>query len=187
MTLNMPLERLNRRVELLRAVDGVSLDADQRGVIEGLDAFSQQALGILTSSRLVDALDLTKEDERVVAAYGEGESRCSSAMVPRSSFDLCIARRLVEAGARVVTLNYSRWDWHGGGWTRIFEAGRARQHALASTRALTALVSDLHQRGLDQDCTVVISGEFGRTPRISDQVGRDHWPQVNVRCWPAAA
>src|SRR5207244_2204159 len=102
---------------------------------------------------------------------------------PRVPQSLVLARRLVEAGARVVTLNYSKWDWHGGKNTE----GRADNSIFLREaedfpvfdRCVSALVEDLHQRGLDQDCTVVALGEFGRTPKISAQVGRDHWPQVN--------
>jgi uncharacterized protein (DUF1501 family) len=102
---------------------------------------------------------------------------------PRVPQSLLLARRLIEAGARVVTLNYSKWDWHGG---RNAE-GRADNSIFVREaedfpifdQCVSALVEDLHQRGLDRDCTVIVMGEFGRTPRISAQVGRDHWPQVN--------
>jgi NADPH:quinone reductase-like Zn-dependent oxidoreductase len=94
-----------------------------------------------------------------------------------------LARRLVEAGARVVTLNYSKWDWHGGknaeGQADNSIFVREAEDFPVFDRCVSALVEDLHQRGLDRDCTVVILGEFGRTPQISAQVGRDRWPQVN--------
>ena len=102
---------------------------------------------------------------------------------PRVPQSLLMARRLVEAGARVVTLNYSKWDWHGGknaegrADNSIFL--REAEDFPVFDQCVSALVEDLHQRGLDKDCTVVILGEFGRTPKISAQVGRDHWPQVN--------
>ncbi len=96
---------------------------------------------------------------------------------PRVPQSLLMARRLIEAGARVVTLNYSKWDWHGGANNSIFK--REAEDFPAFDKCVSALVEDLHQRGLDRDCTVIIMGEFGRTPKISDQVGRDHWPQVN--------
>ena len=96
---------------------------------------------------------------------------------PRVPQSLLMARRLIEAGARVVTLNYSKWDWHGGANNTIF--ARERQDFPPFDRCLSALVEDLHERGLDEDCTVVVMGEFGRTPKISAQVGRDHWPAVN--------
>src|SRR5258708_32102295 len=96
---------------------------------------------------------------------------------------LLMGRRLVEAGARVVTLNYSKWDWHGGkdaegrADNSIFV--REKEDFPVFDQCVSALVEDLHQRGLDEHCTVMILGEFGRTPKISAQVGRDHWPQVN--------
>jgi uncharacterized protein (DUF1501 family) len=90
---------------------------------------------------------------------------------------MLVARRLIEAGVRVVTLNYSKWDWHGGPGNSIFK--REAEDFPDFDQALSALVEDLHQRGLSDDCAVVVWGEFGRTPKISDIVGRDHWPQVN--------
>ena len=77
-------------------------------------------------------------------------------------------------GERVcVTLNFSRWDWHGGNFKR------AKQDMPMLDRAVSALVDDLHERGLDQDVSVVVWGEFGRTPKINNNAGRDHWPKVS--------
>jgi uncharacterized protein (DUF1501 family) len=83
-----------------------------------------------------------------------------------------VARRLVEAGARVVTVNYSFWDWHGQNFKN------AEQELPVFDKAYTALVEDLHERGLDKDVTVIAWGEFGRTPKINKDAGRDHWPNV---------
>jgi uncharacterized protein (DUF1501 family) len=102
---------------------------------------------------------------------------------PRVPQSLLLARRLIEAGVRVVTLNYSKWDWHGG----TNAEGRANNSIFLREaedfpvfdQCVSALVEDLHQRGLAEDCAVVVWGEFGRTPKISAIVGRDHWPQVN--------
>jgi uncharacterized protein (DUF1501 family) len=79
----------------------------------------------------------------------------------------------VEAGARLVSLNFSRWDWHGDNF------GACRQDCPLLDRALSALIRDLHARGLDRDVSVVVWGEFGRTPKINKDQGRDHWPQVS--------
>ena len=87
--------------------------------------------------------------------------------------NLLLARRLVEAGARYVSLNFSRWDWHGGN----FDRGRVDIPML--DKALTALVQDLHDRGMEKDVSVVCWGEFGRTPKINNKGGRDHWPKAN--------
>jgi hypothetical protein len=175
----LSLDRLADRRTLLRSFDGMRRDADATGMLQGMDHFSEQAFGLLTSSRLAEALDLSREDPRLVARYGTGNPTVfmDGNGAPRVPQSLLMARRLIEAGARVVTLNYSKWDWHGGANNTIFQ--REAQDFPPFDQCVSALVDDLHQRGLDQDCTVVIMGEFGRTPRISAQVGRDHWPQVN--------
>ena len=121
----------------------------------------------------------------MIERYGTGDPKMfmDGNGAPRVPQSLLMARRLIEAGARVVTLNYSKWDWHGGknaegrADNSIFL--REAEDFPVFDQCVSALVEDLHQRGLDKDCTVVILGEFGRTPKISAQVGRDHWPQVN--------
>jgi hypothetical protein len=170
------LDRLHERVNLQQAFDTMNRSIDNTGVMDGMDAYTQQAMGILTSSRLVDALDLSKEDPRVVERYGVNDPVFERDGAPRMVRNFCIARRLVEAGARVVTLNFSRWDWHGPDG-RNFVQGRKDMPLL--DRALSALVTDLHERGLDQDVSVVVWGEFGRTPRINKDASRDHWPQLS--------
>jgi len=179
------VERLADRKTLLKGFDTFRRDLDARGMVQGMDTFTEQAFGLLTSSRLAEALDLSREDRRVVDRYGTGDPKVhmDGNGAPRVPQSLLMARRLIEAGARVVTLNYSKWDWHGG----VNVEGRANNSIFKREeedfpvfdRCVSALVEDLHQRGLDQDCTVMICGEFGRTPKISAQVGRDHWPQVN--------
>jgi hypothetical protein len=179
MSLNgITLDRLQDRQGLLASLDGFRREADSSGMMEGLDAFSQQALGILTSSRLGDALDLSKEDPRLVERYGKGDEvrRIDDNGAPRVPQSFLVARRLVEAGARVVTVNYSKWDWHGGPGNEIFK--REQEDFPIFDNAISALIDDLHDRGLAQDTSVLVWGEFGRTPTINPQVGRDHWPRV---------
>jgi hypothetical protein len=172
----MTLERLGDRVGLLKAFDGLDRRIDQRGVTDGMDAFNQQALGILTSSKMKDALNLSKERPEVLERYGVDDPAFERDGAPRMVRNFCLARRLVEAGARVVTLNFSRWDWHGGDG-KNFVQGRKDMPLL--DRAVTALVTDLDERGLLNDVSIVVWGEFGRTPRINKEAGRDHWPQVS--------
>ncbi|MGE3807573.1 MAG: DUF1501 domain-containing protein [Gemmataceae bacterium] len=179
------LERLADRRSLLRGFDTLRRDLDASGTMKGLDTFTEQALGLLTSSRLAEALDLSREPHPVVERYGTGNPKIfmDGNGAPRVPQSLLMARRLIEAGARVVTLNYSKWDWHGGtnaegrANNSIFK--REEEDFPVFDQCVSALVEDLHQRGLDKDCTVIILGEFGRTPKISAKVGRDHWPQVN--------
>ena len=186
MVLNgVTVERLGDRRALLKSVDNFRRDVDTSSMMRGIDTFTDQAMGLLTSSKLADALDLSKEDPRVVARYGTGDPTIfmDSNGAPRVPQSLLVARRLIEAGARVVTLNYSKWDWHGGTNTEgrknnsIFV--REEEDFPIFDQCVSALVEDLHVRGLDKDCTVIIWGEFGRTPTISARVGRDHWPRVN--------
>ncbi|HEV3118086.1 MAG TPA: DUF1501 domain-containing protein [Gemmataceae bacterium] len=175
----LAVHRLAERKTLLRSFDRLRRDLDASGAMHGMDHYTEQAYGLLTSSRLADALDLSREDPRIVARYGTGNPKIfiDDNGAPRVPQSLLMARRLIEAGARVVTLNYSKWDWHGNPYGAIFR--REAEDFPIFDQCVSALVEDLHMRGLDQDCTVIVMGEFGRTPKISAQVGRDHWPQVN--------
>ena len=167
------LDRLGDRNSLLQSFDRFRRDVDTKGNIAGIDAFNQQALGILTSSKLADALDISKEDPKIVARYGTGTTKFRDDGAPKMNTNLLVARRLVEAGARVVSLNFSRWDWHG----QNFQASRQDMPLL--DECVSALVQDLHDRGMERDVSVVVWGEFGRTPKINKDAGRDHWPQVS--------
>jgi hypothetical protein len=166
------LDRLQDRTSLRSSIDRFRRDVDTSGKMAGLDTFTQQAVGILTSSALADALDLSKEDPKLVERYGRGDPKFRDDGAPKLTENFLIARRLVEAGARVVSLNFSRWDHHGQNFQAI------RQDGPLLDRAAAALITDLHERGLDKDVSVVVWGEFGRTPKINSSVGRDHWPQV---------
>jgi hypothetical protein len=166
-------ERLQDRRTLLKQLDNYRRAADARGLMDGFDTFNQQAFGLLTSSQLVDALDLAKEDPRLVARYGKGKPKNVADGGPRLMEHFLMARRLVEAGVRCVTCAFSRWDWHGGNFRR------GREDMPMLDQGLSALVEDLHARGLDKDVTVVVWGEFGRTPQINKNAGRDHWPRVS--------
>ncbi|HVE40329.1 MAG TPA: DUF1501 domain-containing protein [Planctomycetota bacterium] len=169
------LERLRDRTSLLRSMDTFRRDADQSGSMDGVDRYGQQAMDILTTSALVDALDLSKEDPRIVERYGANDVTYQRDGAPRMVRNFLVARRLVEAGARVVSLNYSRWDWHGPDGMN-FPMSRVEFPML--DQGLCALVTDLHERGLDKDVSVVVWGEFGRTPKINKDNSRDHWPAV---------
>lgn len=172
-------ERMGDRKSLLTGVDRLRRDIDQSRKLIGMDEITEQAFNILTSSRLADALDLSKEDPALVARYGTGNEKIhiDENGAPRVPQSFLLARRLVEAGCRVVTVNYSKWDWHGGDYNTIFN--REREDFPIFDNALATLMDDLRDRGMDRDVAVIVWGEFGRTPVISKIVGRDHWPQVN--------
>ena len=165
--------RLGDRKSLWKSLDNLRRDIDAGGVIEGIDAINQQAFDILTSSRLAEALDLSNEDEKVRQRYGKGDPRNYGDGAPRNLEHFLLARRLVEAGARVVTLNFGRWDFHSNNFSEA-----KNTHLPWFDQGLSALIEDLYERGMDRDVAVVAWGEFGRTPKINSNAGRDHWPQV---------
>src|SRR5437868_1706269 len=174
MVLNdITLDRLSDRKALLNTFDKFRRDVDNSGLMNGLDAFNQQAFGMLTSSQLLEALDVEKEHIKVRERYGKGDPKNRDDGGPKLMEHFLMARRLVEAGVRCVTLAFSRWDHHGDNF------GALRQDLPLFDQGLSALVEDLHQRGLDKDVSVVVWGEFGRTPTINKDAGRDHWPRVS--------
>jgi len=166
------LDRLDDRRALLASVDRFRRETDASKAMEGMDAYTRQAFGILTSSELARAMDLSQEPQKLRERYGKGTEKHQGDGAPRINQQFLMARRLVEAGVRCVTISYSFWDFHGQ------NAKRVRENAPDFDLAMSALVEDLHERGLDQDVSVVAWGEFGRTPIINKDAGRDHWPQV---------
>lgn len=174
LTLNgISRDRLADRRGLLRSFDNFRRDVDGGGLMEGMDAFTQQAFGVLTSSKLAEALDFHREDPKTIERYGKGDPKPRGDAAPRMMEHFLMARRLVEAGARVVTVAFGFWDYHGNNFRT------ARQDMPMLDQGVTALIEDLHERGLDRDVSVVVWGEFGRTPTINKDAGRDHWPRVS--------
>lgn len=175
MTLNgVTLERLDNRKQLRGSFDALRRVLDTEGKAAALDSFTERALDVLTSSRLLEALDLSKEDPKLRERYGDGKPfNYQYDGAPTINEHLLIARRLVEVGVRCVTLTYGRWDSHGANFDLV------RDHGSKLDQGFSALVEDLESRGMLNDVTVIAWGEFGRTPRINPQAGRDHWPQVS--------
>jgi len=167
------MDRLGDRKSLLAGFDNFRRDVDSSGLMEGLDSFNQQAFGMLTSSRMAEALDLQHEDKRTIERYGKGDLNKQGDAAPMNNQQFLMARRLVEAGARVVTCAFGFWDYHGNNFQN------ARKHLPMLDEGVAALVEDLHQRGLDKDVSVIVWGEFGRTPTINKDAGRDHWARVS--------
>jgi len=165
---------LEDRRRLLQSFDSLRRELDTNGTLGALDAMTQKALGVLTSSKLVEALDLSKESPRLRERYGDGKPyKYQYDGAPTVNEQFLLARRLVEAGVRCVTLSYGRWDSHGKNFDLV------RDHGAKLDQAFSALLDDLTERGLIDDVTVIAIGEFGRTPRINKDAGRDHWPQVS--------
>ncbi|MGE0755469.1 MAG: DUF1501 domain-containing protein [Pirellulaceae bacterium] len=171
-------ERLANRTSLLVAFDQFRRRIDRRVEEGSLDPFTEQALGVLTSPRLVEALDLQREDPAVRARYGQDDPYVLDAKRDRGYQALMsrflLARRVVEAGARCVTCSFAHFDWHGDNFKS------ARKVVPLLDQGLAALVDDLHERGLAEDVSVLVWGEFGRTPKINERAGRDHWPTVHA-------
>ena len=172
MVLNgIDLSRLDDRRALLSSLNAF------RGQVEmkSLDSFQQQAFGVLTSSRLAEAMDLEKESPKVRECYGQGvKTDPSFGGAPMNPQHLLLARRLVEVGVRCVTVAFGAWDWHANREGTIEYL--SKKYLPVFDHALSVFLQDLDERGLLETTTVVVWGEFGRTPRINAKGGRDHWP-----------
>lgn len=167
------LDRLRDRKSVLAGLDRFRRDADAQGSMDAMDAFTGRAFDVLTSSRLAEALDIEKEDVALRDRYGRGSATKVADGGPRLLDQFLMARRLIEAGVRCVTLAFSRWDWHGNNF------GRGKEDMPMLDQGVTALIEDLENRDMLDDVSVVVWGEFGRTPRINKGAGRDHWPAVS--------
>jgi hypothetical protein len=166
-------DRLAGRRSLLGQLDEMRRRMDREEAVRGMDSFTQRAFDVLSSRKVFEAIDLTREDPRLRARYGYGDMKNEDDGPPCCMDHFLMARRLVEAGARVVTISFGRWDTHG----QNFKSCRTRIPKL--DMALSTLIDDLYARGLENDVSVVVWGEFGRTPKINKDAGRDHWPPVN--------
>jgi len=155
------LEDLEKRDKLLKGFDRGFKQLDEKGnIVEGLDAFHQQALDILRSDKTKKAFDLATEKESVRTMYGANPF----------GQGVLAARRLIEAGVRFVTISTGGWDTHNGN----FNALKSRLLPNLDT-TLSALIKDLDDRGALDSTIVMCAGEFGRTPKINKNAGRDHW------------
>lgn len=169
--------RVASRRELLAHLDGLRRDIDGSGMMAAMDRFGEQAVSILTSGRLADALDPERAHPHDLERYRfrttESEIASYTSDGPQSTMKFLLARRLIEAGVRCVSLSISDFDTHSDNFPRMRRLLPVLDHGLA------ALVTDLEERGLLEETLIVVWGEFGRTPRIDSKTGgRHHWPQV---------
>jgi hypothetical protein len=155
------LEQLENRDRLLQQFDQGLAEVDRRAdLVEGLDAFHQQALDILRSNRTRNAFNLSDETPALRSRYGNNPFGLGA----------LAARRLVDAGVRFVTVSLGGWDTHGQNFTNL------RTRLLPQLdQTLSALIEDLDDRGMLENTVMYCAGEFGRTPRINQNAGRDHW------------
>ncbi|HLN27251.1 MAG TPA: DUF1501 domain-containing protein [Gemmataceae bacterium] len=162
MNLQVTLNRLADRRSLLKSFDQLNRSIDKSGTMQGLDSFETQAFDLILS-RAREVFDIQRENPRTRDKYGPGLGE-----------QLLMARRLCEAGAGFVTMHYGGWDMHG----QIAQGMKGL--APQMDQGVTALVEDLASRGLDKEILLVITGEFGRTPRINGGAGRDHWAPLST-------
>src|SRR5213593_2374016 len=179
LTRQVDLSRLLSRKELLTQLDTLRREVDVSGEMRAFDAFSAQALDMLTSGKARRAFDLSEEKPETLERYRAGGNQFmyshSSAPVSWDWEAFVRARRLVEAGVPFVSMQVGLWDHHcAEGLPTLFESYRSLLPLYDN--CLSALITDLHERGLQDDVCVVAWGEFGRTPRINKFGGRDHWP-----------
>jgi hypothetical protein len=173
----LSVERLGDRRNLLTSFDSLRRDLDNSGQLHALDRFGEKAWSILTSPAARDAFDLDREPAKLRERYGfmpafdpKASDRCGA---PAWSQRILLARRLVEAGVRLVTVDLRWWDTHVKGFESLKLGFLPR-----FDRAYSALIEDLDARGLLESTLVVAWGEFGRTPRVNKDAGRDHYPNV---------
>jgi hypothetical protein len=155
-------DRVTDRRYLLDRLDEAKKLVDTSGVTDAVDRFSVEAFDMVTSGKAQAAFDISQEPDSIRERYGRN----------RTGQEFLLARRLIEAGVTFVSTRVSSWDDHNG------IAKRMKAKGPSYDRALAALVNDLHERDMDRDVLVVAMGEFGRTPKVNRNAGRDHWGAV---------
>lgn len=155
----LQLSSVRSRTRLLREFDALQREADRTSVLDGLNTFKTQALEMVTGEKVRSAFDISKEDPKLRDRFGRHQYGQSA----------ILARRLIEAGSTCVTINTGYWDHHND-----IEKGLEEQLSPLDA-AIAALVEDLEDRGMLDDVLIYCAGEFGRTPLINGNAGRDHW------------
>jgi Protein of unknown function (DUF1501) len=162
----LKLDRMEDRRVLRSSLDQMARQAENRRAMDAMDELERQALEMLSSTAAHEAFDVSKETEMTRERYGKNEfGKC-----------LLLARRFIEAGAGIVSVRVGSWDHHGNAGGTVPSGVKDNNTPL--DQALSALLLDLHDRGLSDNVVLWCWGEFGRTPRINKLVGRDHWPQA---------
>ena len=167
------LERLRRRREMVNKLDHFSRHVEATAATKSRDAFYEQAYRLITSPRAKGAFDLSDESPRVRDLYGRH----------RIGTSCLLARRLIDAGSRFVTVVDTGWDHHQDIFKRLPDSMFPGSGKLPSLdQAYASLLTDLEARGMLDTTLVVLMGEFGRTPKINSRAGRDHWPRAGFAC-----
>ena len=163
MDLKISSDRVGDRRGLLSELDRLKKNVDRTGMMEGMTGFEKQAFELILGGSK-EAFDISKEDSKTRKRYGTKRNGLGDQLLQ--------ARRLCEAGCGFVTINYGGWDMHGG----IVKGMKGRAGEM--DQAISGLIEDLNQRGMADDVLVVVTGEFGRTPKINSKGGRDHWGRL---------
>lgn len=174
----LPVSRIDDRLALLRNIDQFNRALDDSGSMAAMDHFTRQAYTILTSGAFAGAMDIDREEAKVIQHYTPkvslGGNQFYTSEGPDAALKFLLARRLVEAGVRVVSLSLSDFDTHSDNNGRMEHLGPLFDFGFH------ALVTDLESRGMLDDVTVLAWGEFGRTPKVNKKGGRDHWPRLSM-------
>jgi hypothetical protein len=180
MRLRLPRRRLEDRRALLGALDAARRSFDRKGAADALGRFEQQAFDLILRNA-GDAHDVSREDPRVVDRYDTGRHRVGFKRLRPCTLgrQMLMARRLVEAGCGFVTVQNSGWDMHADVNNPGIEAGM-RMLGPTVDHAVSVFLDDLSARGLDEKVLLVITGDFGRTPRVNKRGGRDHWASLST-------
>ena len=159
---NVDMQRFQKRRKLLDIVNDHFRQREQSDAIDAMDSFYGKAFSLISSKKARESFDISKEDKKLRARYGQNEYGAR----------MLVARRLVEAGVRFVSLTCGGWDHHA----KIESA--MTKNVPQFDKAFSALIADLSERGLLDSTLVCVTSEFGRSPKINAQAGRDHWPKV---------
>ena len=162
---SVSLQRLDDRKSLLEGLDRMQRSIDQTGMLHAIDSYTERAVGIVTSGELARAMDLRREDPKRLQQYGAKAGGENERFV--------LARRLIQAGVRCVSFSWGGWDTHGDNFKSM------RRQLPNLDRGLATLIEDLAAHGLLDNTLIMMSGEFGRTPRVNATAGRDHWPRAS--------
>ena len=162
---HVSLRRLDDRKGLLNGLDRLQRNVDQTGMLNAIDSYTDRAVGLVTSGELAKALDLRHDDPRQLERYAANNGLGNDRFV--------MARRLIQSGVRCVSFSWGSWDTHGDNFIQM------RRQLPPLDQALSALIDDLDAHGLLDSTIIMMSGEFGRTPRINATAGRDHWSRAS--------
>lgn len=181
MNLSLPAARLSERRDLLTAFDQFRRQADQNPVMDGMNSFERQAFEVILGGNVRKSLDLSLEDPRTVAKYDTSSFQVGWTRKRASTLGqrLLLARRLCQAGCGFVTVGSAGWDNHANGKHPNVRDGMMML-GRPLDKAVSAFLDDVEEQGLADDILLVITSEFGRTPKLDKNGGRDHWPGLNT-------